>query len=181
MADKGRYFAFLVYPESAPDDWVEQLRKTHADYAISPLHTPDDEDSKPHYHVIYKHSNTCTLEVAQRCIPEGIPANNHVELLHQPRNYQRYLIHLDDPEKQQFSPKEITVLNGFPLDLSRDFSHAELIQFRERCLVIIRENSIIEYSDLINYLMDSDSDLLDYAANHTIFFNTYISSLRNSG
>lgn len=182
MADaKWKYFTFLVYPESAPTDWKEQLKRTRGCYAISPLHEPDDEQSKPHYHVIYMHSNTISMNGVRSAIPESVPANGYIEAVRAPRNYQRYLIHLDDPEKQQFKDgvKAIEVLNCFPLDLTRDFSKAERAEQRRKIHELIRDNEILEYSDLLDGLMDFDLDLYDYACNHTILFNTYITSRRN--
>ena len=180
---KARYACFLVYSESAPEDWKQRLKKTHGCYAISPLHEPDEENSKPHYHVIYRHGNPVTLATMGRFIPSDIPANGHVELVTAPRNYQRYLIHLDDPEKQQFEDgaDAIEVLNGFPLDLTRDYSKAELQGFRSEIYSLIREYDMTEYAELLDYLMDNgEVDLLDYASNHTILYNTYLTSRRNS-
>lgn len=178
---KVRYCAFLVYPESAPQDWKQRLKDSHGSYAISPLHEPAEE--KPHYHVIYKHSGPARIEVLEKCIPGGIAANGYVEPVNSPRNYQRYLIHLDDPDKQQFEggSNEIETINGFPLDLSRDYSKAELQGFRSQIFEAIRDNEMVEYSELLDYLMDSgEVDLLDYASNHTILFNTYLTSRRNA-
>lgn len=176
--NKHRYFAFEVYPESAPADWQETLKSSHLAFAISPLHTP--EDQKPHHHVIYKHAGPATLDCVKSAIPAEIPANGYIEPVHAPRTYQRYLIHLDDPEKQQFKPNEITTLNGFPLDLTRDFSAAELREHSLKVFEIIREFSITEYADLIDYLIDNEApEIYDYAKSHTILFNTYITSRRN--
>lgn len=181
--DKGRYFAGIVAADSAPPDWREQLRSSHAPYAISPLHTPDKENPFEHYHVVYKHSNTITLEGARKAIVTGIFKNDYLLLLHHPRLYQRYLIHLDDPDKEQFSAgrESIEIINGFPLDLTRDFSQEERAQQRQDVFGFIRDYAIVEYADLLDALMDSgQADLLDYAANHTILFNTYLTSKRNA-
>lgn len=181
MTSKHRYFAFLVYPESAPEDWLEQLKRTHGEYAISPVHQPDDDCKKQHYHVIFRYPGPATLAAATDAIPSNVPANGHVEPVTAPRNYQRYLIHLDDPDKQQWEQGQdaITVIGGFPLDLSRDFSAAELKAFRRKIFEVIRDFGIVEYSDLIDWLMDTgEVDLLDYASNHTILFNTYLTSRR---
>lgn len=181
--DKFRYFGFLVYEESAPDDWQKKLKDSHGDFLISPLHQPDDEQKKPHRHVVYRHPAPCRLEVAAGVIPEGIAANNHLEALRQPRNYQRYLLHLDDPDKEQFEDgaAALTIINCFPVDLSRDLSAAELREIRRRCFDIIRGNDITEYAELIDFLMDTDDfEAHDYACNHTILFNGYISSRRHS-
>lgn len=184
MADAQRsyYAVFLVYPESAPDDWWEILKRSHGSYARSPLHSPDGEESKEHYHVIYKHPNNIRLDAMKRVIPEGVPANGHVELCCHPRNYQRYLLHLDDPEKQQFvgDPRELVeTCNGFPLDFSRDFSQAERAEQRRQIFELVRENGLDEYADLLEGLLDSGYyDLFDYACNHTILFSHYLASRR---
>lgn len=179
---KFRYFTFLVYPDSAPENWREILRRSHLQFAISPLHQPDDEVSKPHHHVIYHHGNPATLSCVKGFVPEEVPANGYIEPAKSPRGLQRYLIHLDDPDKEQFKAgvASIEVLNGFPLDLTRQFSAAELREMRRRTVEYIQHFDITEYSELIDALMNLDVDLFDYASNHTIFFNTYISSRRNS-
>ena len=178
---KGSYFAFLVYEDSAPSGWRDLLKASHLSFAISPLHEPDEEVKKPHWHVVYFHGSPCTVECALRAIPEGVPANGHLEILHAPRNYQRYLIHLDDNDKQQFDEgaKAIDVLNCFPLDLSRDYSAAERAAQRARIWELIRVGGFTEYWDLLDYLYDNDLELFDYAAQHTILFNTALTSRRN--
>lgn len=179
---KKRYWLFEVYEESAPEDWREQLKSTHCCFAYSPLHEPDEQDAKPHYHVIFYSPGPITYENAKDIIPEKVPANGHIEWAKSPSGSQRYLIHLDDPEKQQFpdGPKAITVMNGFPLDLTREFSKAEKMELRRRVLDFIQSYDIVEYSDLVYMLEDYDLDMQDYACNHTILFNTVISSRRNA-
>lgn len=184
MSDVPRsyYAVFLVYPESAPADWWEVLKSSHGSFARSPLHAPDGEESKEHYHVIYKHGTNLNLNGMKRVIPAGIPANGYVELCSHPRNYQRYLVHMDDPEKQQWEgdPRElIETCNGFPLDLSRDFSQAERAEQRKQVFQLIRDNGMVEYADLLEGLMDKGLyDLFDYACNHTILFSHYLASRR---
>ena len=179
---KKRYWVFEVYPESAPDNWMQKLRDTRCCFAVSPLHEPDGEDKKPHHHCIYYTPGPVTYENVMEVIPAEVPANGHVEWAKSPQGSQRYLIHLDDPEKQQFpgGVKEITVINGFPLDLTRQFSSAELRELRRRVLDFIRDFDITEYSELIYSLEEYDLDMQDYACTHTILFNTVITSRRES-
>ena len=183
--EKYRYFVFIVYEESAAEDWRERLKKSHGCFAISPLHQPDEECKKPHYHVVYMHGNTTTLEGAKRAIPKDVAANNYVEPCPHPRNYQRYLVHMDDPEKQQWegNPRElIEVVNNFPLDLSRDYSKEERYQQRMDVIALIRDNDLCEYADLLEGLIDNGLyDLFDYASNHTIMMQAYLGSRRNRG
>lgn len=182
-ADKSRFFDFLVYDESVPDDWVGILRRSHCAFAISPIHQPDDECKKPHYHVVFYSGNgPITLQAAKSKIPAEVPANDYVEITASSSGYQRYLIHLDDPEKEQFPEgiNAITLINGFPLDLTRELSKSEKAKIRLELMRIIRENGVTEYCDFVFGLMDmGDPDMLDYACNHTILFNGVISSQRN--
>lgn len=115
--DKGRYF--FRWHRGGGFRAVRLARTVEGiarSYAISPLHTPDKENPFEHYHVVYKHSNTITLEGARKAIVGGIFKNDYLLLLHHPRLYQRYLIHLDDPDKEQFSAgrESIEIINGFP-------------------------------------------------------------------
>lgn len=180
--DKHRYFNFLVYPESAPEDWLNQLKDSLCPYVVSPLHSPDEKVAKPHHHVMFYSPGPITLENAYNIIPESVPANGHIEWAKSAQGSQRYLIHLDDLDKEQFPQgvKSITVLNGFPLDLTRAYSSAELRELRRRVHECIREYDIVEYAELLDALLELDVDMYDYACNHTILFNTYISSRRNA-
>lgn len=180
--EKGRYGVFLVYRDSAPNGWWDLLKSSHGSYACSPLHEPDDKEKKAHYHVMYKHPGPVTLAAMKRIIPEEVPANGYIELCYHPRTYQRYFLHLDDPEKQQWTgnPTDlIRTCNGFPLDLTRDFSQGERAEQRRKIFELIRSNGVDEYADLLEGLMDAGLvDLFDYASNHTILFSHYLASRR---
>ena len=39
--DKARYFTFLLYPESIPEDWETKLELLGVPMAISPIHDKD--------------------------------------------------------------------------------------------------------------------------------------------
>lgn len=182
MADKFRYAAFLVYPESAPAGWMDELKASHGMFAISPLHEPDKDESKPHYHVLYKHPGPGTLNAMRAAIPADVPANGYVEPVSNGRGYMRYLIHLDDPEKQQFSDGKnaITCMNAFPLDLSREYTAEDRNAQRAEVFALIRENGLTEYADLLDGLIDvGRDDLFDFAFNHTIALTHYLASRRH--
>lgn len=179
MADKHRYLAFEVYEESAPQDWWKTLKETHGMWCRSFHHGEDG--GKDHYHVMYCHGAPTTDAALLRVVPEGIAANGHVEVVPHPRGYMRYLIHLDDPEKEQFEDgaNHIECINGFPLDLTKEYTKAERNEQRFRCFQLIRDNGIMEYADLLEGLMEiGQPELFDYACNHTILFRGYLDSRR---
>lgn len=43
---KARNFAFIIYPESIPSDWIDCLSRVGVPMAISPLHDLDEKESK---------------------------------------------------------------------------------------------------------------------------------------
>lgn len=196
-SDKFRYFLFVMYPESAPENWNSIMKKSHFEFAVSPLHEPDPEQNdddeeeyeeikKPHYHVIFHTAGNSpwTVKRAREKLKAlGLPANGHIEPAFHPNNAQRYLIHMDQPEKQQFPDgfKAITVINNFPLDLTKKLSTEEKRIVRAKVFDLIRKYSIVEYANLIDALYDGygDFDMLDYACTHTIMFNAYLGSKRN--
>lgn len=188
--DQFRYFLFVVYPESAPKDWVDRLRETRLEFAVSPLHTKpekEDEQVKPHHHVIFHTpgNKPWRFKRAKKLLDATeVPANGYIEPAMNARSSQRYLIHLDDKEKEQWEEglRAITLINDFPLDLTRDLTAAEKREVRRKVFEFIDKYQIDEYWGLIKSLLDGygDMDMLDYACNHTIMFNAYLTSFRHS-
>ncbi len=66
--EKARYFTFLLYPESIPQDWELKLELIGVPIAVSPLHDKDiskiegQKYKKAHYHVIYVAKNPVSAE-----------------------------------------------------------------------------------------------------------------------
>ena len=179
---KKRNWAFVLYPESAPLDWREQLQLTGLQCAISPLHdkdiNPDGEVKKSHYHIIIVYEGPTSYNVVKSLtdrLNQPIP-----QPLEQVRGYYRYLTHKDNPEKYQYEDKFITTINGFNISNYVELTKSEISKIKSEIIDFIQDNDILEYSDLIDYLKQFErTDCLDIATNHTLFFNTYISSRRN--
>lgn len=181
---KKRNWAFVVYPESAPADWREQLQKTGLQCAISPLHdkdvNPDGEPKKPHYHVILCYSGPTSYNVV-RALTNGKLGQTVPQPLEQVRGYYRYLTHADNPEKAQYSAGDIQLLNGFDIRDYVEMTKSEVMRYKRELLAFVRDNDILEYSDLLDILMDGGevtADLLEVASNHTLMLTKYIASRR---
>ena len=179
---KKRNWAFVLYPESAPNNWREFLQKTGLQCAISPLHdkdiNPDGEPKKAHYHIILIYSGPTSFNVVRslcESLNQPIP-----QPLEQVRGYYRYLTHKDNPEKAQYSEGDIQTLNGFDISDYIELTRSEVISIKKHLQQIIREADIIEYSDLIDLLSDSEmSAEFDVATSNTLFFDRYITSRRH--
>ncbi len=184
MAEKNvkkRNWAMVLYPESAPEDWREQLRLSGLQVAISPLHdkdvNADGEPKKAHHHVILVYGSPTTYNnVKALCdrLNQPIP-----QPLEQVRGYYRYLTHEDNPEKAQYSKADIQTLNGFDIREFVELTKSEVTKAKREILQLIRDNGITEYADLIDILMDGGegtADMFDVASNNTLFFKAYLTS-----
>lgn len=178
---KKRNWAFVLYPESAPADWREQLQQTGLQCAISPLHdkdlNADNTVKKAHYHVIAVYSGPTSYNVVKRLtdsLNQPIP-----QPLEQVRGYYRYLSHKDNPEKAQYDEREITFINGFDIQDFVELTRREINAIKLDLLGFIRAKEIFEYSDFIDCVED-DPSWFYVAVSNTIFFDRYISSRRNA-
>lgn len=127
--DKARYFTFLLYPESIPEDWEMQLELTGISMAISPLHDRDksnvegQEYKKPHYHVVYVAANPVTPHSVRMRIQRilGKQSIAKVQIVKQSmENIYLYLTHESKDaiakNKYKYDKKDIKLLNNFDID-----------------------------------------------------------------
>lgn len=176
---KKRNWAFVLYPESAPSNWRELLQLTGLECVISPLHdkdvNPDGTPKKPHYHIIICYQGPTSYNVVKNlCDSLNCPIPQYLESV---KGYYRYLTHMDNPEKAQYSKDDIEALNGFNILNYVEITKAEAAEYKRKIQTLIREKDIIEYCDLLDYLIDNSLfEELDIAMNNTLLFNNYIKS-----
>lgn len=178
---KKRNWAFVLYPESAPADWLEQLKQSGLKCAVSPLHdrdvNADGESKKAHYHVIACYEGPTTYSNVKALtdrLNQPIP-----QPLEQVRGYYRYLTHADNPEKAQYSAADIQTINGFDIREFVDLTKSEVMRLMKECQTLIRDNGLTEYGDLMDILLDggeATADMYEVASNHTLFFRAYLTS-----
>lgn len=180
---KKRNWTFVLYPESAPADWLEKLKLSGLMSAISPLHdkdvNPTGEKKKAHYHVLLVYSGPTTYNAVAKftaSLNATIP-----QALESVRGMYRYFAHKDNPEKYQYDENEITTVNGFNIADLVELTKSEVNEIKKQVLKLIRELNITEYADLVDILVDNElMSEYDVVINNTFFFNTYIASRRNS-
>lgn len=179
---KKRNWAFLGYPESLPSDWVDQLKQTGLPIAVSPLHDSDffssGEPKKPHYHCILCYPGPTTFSVVSSLtdsINQPIPMP-----IDSVKGCYEYLTHKNDPDKAQYDPSGILHINGFNILDFMDYSRREIDEIKLRIHKLIQEYDIIEYADLMDFLMAS-SMFTEYsiASSNTLYFDRLISSRRH--
>lgn len=159
--EKSRYWAFVIWPESLPEDWKQRLIDTHLEMAVSPLHDQDqdpDGPKKPHYHVLLKYGNVTTMKNISSIIREALgtgigSGDGAIKRVNSARGYFRYLCHLDNPEKAQYKETDILYLNGF--DSSTLISETDMENLIIEVSKIARTIKAGSYKELYYYLLDN--------------------------
>lgn len=110
-----RNYATLVYPDSAPENWMEIVSELHIPVLISPLHdkdvNPDGTLKKPHYHVLFMFESVKDWDTQVKPIFDSFGAVGR-EIVNSSRGYARYLCHLDNPEKYQYDHSLVKSFGG---------------------------------------------------------------------
>jgi hypothetical protein len=181
---KKRNWACVIYPESLPKDWLDILRATGLQIAISPLHDKDleaDEQTpkKSHYHVILVYAGPTSFSVVKNLTDKlNAPIPVPLEAV---RGYYRYFTHKDNPEKYQYDEKDIQCLNGFSILDFVELTKTEVNEIKKSLQVLIRTQDMHEYCVFMDYVLENLSDSeYDVASGHTYFFDKYLSSRRFS-
>ncbi|OBZ02266.1 MULTISPECIES: replication protein [Streptococcus] len=126
--EKARYFTFLLYPESIPDDWGMKLELLGVPMAISPLHDKDLSNvegqtyKKAHYHVLYVAKNPVTADSVRVKIKRALGEQSvaMVQIVLNIENMYLYLTHESkdaiEKKKHVYDKTSIKHINNFDID-----------------------------------------------------------------
>ncbi|HER0881340.1 TPA: replication protein [Streptococcus pyogenes] len=126
--EKARYFTFLLYPESIPNDWELKLEMLGVPMAISPLHDKDKSNvegqqyKKPHYHVLYIAKNPVTADSVRWKIKKTLGEKSLalVQVVLNVENTYLYLTHESKDaiakKKHVYDRADIKLINNFDID-----------------------------------------------------------------
>lgn len=149
----------MVYPESAPADWIIKLQEQCVPALISPLHdkdvNSDGTKKKEHFHVMILFDGVKTQEQAKEVFE--VIGGVGIEPIKSVRAYARYLCHLDNPDKAQYSIGDVISCAGTDyntiISLATDKYSAigEMIDF---CI----QNDIVSYAELLLFAKTNRED-----------------------
>lgn len=166
MSDKSirlRDYATIIYPDSenTPSNWIQILKDLHVPCFISPIHDKDvieggsDKGSpkKPHYHVMLVFESLKTplqaLEIFDQIGGVGL------EYVKTRRGMARYLCHLDNPEKAQYSKDDVICIGG--VDYLETISIvADKYVVLDAVICFIKDHHIENILDLYQYAKDNN-------------------------
>lgn len=155
--ERPRYWTFVIYPMDgnppAPSNWRDILDEEHIQWIESPLHdkdkNADGEPKKAHIHILMLfdgHKSFDQVKVLTDKLNAPIP-----QKCASARGLVRYMAHLDNPEKVQYSQGDIIGHGGADLaEYLKPTSSSRYLLIKEM-MDYVRENKIIEMEDLLTY------------------------------
>lgn len=180
---RSRNWTLIVYPDSAPKNWIEMLNDMHIEYVVSPLHDKDinaDETiKKSHYHLLLMFGGVKSYEQVLEIT--AMLNCTRPERCHNAKALVRYMIHADNPEKAQYSVSDIISHGGVDIAELLRPSASERYSIINEMITYVQENSITEIQDLIDYARYNEFErwfplLCD---NSAYILNQYIKSQRH--
>lgn len=147
-----RTWTIVVYPDSAPENWRDLIDEEHIGWVESPLHefdtNPTGEVKKAHWHVLLCFGSVKAYEqVVEFVKPLNCPIPKRV---HDAKAMVRYMAHLDNPDKFQYSVSEIIPHGGVDLAELLRPSASERYTIIAEMIDWCKDNSISEFQDLMD-------------------------------
>lgn len=177
---EGYNFGLILYQEhfKTQQDVVKfVIEKFKTSYCISPVHDRDLKDNaendkdykKAHYHVILHYLTKKSLSTVQAKIDKlGLS-----EVVDNIAVMTRYLTHIDDPDKVQYSQSDVIFGYGYKYEKYYHQLDDEEDKF-ETIFNIITENEIVSGHQLVQFLRNSSEFkyLQSFVAKKAYYFNT---------
>ena len=178
VKEKGRYFAFILYPDSLPEGWKDKLTAIDLPMAISPLHDKDKKEissedeltddelklykagklyKKPHYHVLYVAKNPVTADGVRLKIKRALGGKtlSHVEIVDGVKSYFDYMTHESKDavkkKKHKYDKKDITYINDFDIDRYVTLDEHQKQDLFSTLMEIIMQQRLQNYPQLIRF------------------------------
>lgn len=165
-----RNYSFILYPE---DDlsgfaWVDWLNEKHIPL-LAIKHDPEENELKEHVHVLVHFDNPQPRKYVSELFEHvHVPRTGSPDFfapVPSVTGLERYFLHLDQPQKIQYSPSSLYCLSGYQLHLDDDNGAASPV----RVLYAMARDSR-DYKTFLVRVADNRPDLLGYVASHTYFF-----------
>lgn len=178
-----RSWTFIVYPDSAPENWRDVLDETHVQWIESPLHdkdvNADGNPKKPHWHILMMFESVKeyhqVLELTKDCkgtVPQK--CNGAKGLV-------RYMAHLDNPEKAQYNVADIVPHGGADVGELLKPTSSEVGILTREMIAFVNQYDVVEYQDLMTYAMYNNESWFDVLLTSSYTILQYIKSRRHCG
>ena len=176
-------WAFLIYQESAPKNYLDVLEEMHIPFVLSPWHDKDVNKEtggfkKAHKHGVLFFESLKSYTQVSELLTERLNTPSHVEVVMSPKGMYDYFIHAENPDKTLYNMDEIESGCGFDLDQFLVSNNND--QFLSTVIDIIEEHNFTEFNNLVRYARVENPSLLNLIIDKTYFFAKYLDSRRHS-
>jgi len=176
-------WAFLIYQESAPENYLDVLEEMHIPFVLSPWHDKDvnketGEFKKAHKHGVLFFESLKSYTQVSELLTEKLHTPSHVEVVMSPKGMYDYFIHAENPDKTLYNMDEIESGCGFELEQFLITNNNE--QFLSTVIDIIEVHNFTEFNNLVRYARVENPSLLNLIIDKTYFFAKYLDSRRHS-
>lgn len=174
-----RCWSTILYPESAKDNWKDILSDDCIPCFVSPLHCNDinftGEIKKSHYHIIFIFDGVKSYsQIKEIC---SLIGSVEPKVVNSTRGYCRYLCHLDNPDKAQYSIDDVISFGGLIYSDFIDSVNDKYVAIRDM-MKFCKDSHIISYSDLLEYACVHELSWFKVLCdNGTIVMKEYLKSL----
>lgn len=181
---KSRNWTFLVYPESAPENWEDILMGCTYCYCLHDKDVNKDTGKlkKAHIHVLLAFDGTTTYNAVKDLTDRlNSPIPQPARSL---RGMIRYLIHADNKNKYHYNREDIVSV-GMDQEIEQAFTPKKTdedkkndhVTERKKLVHIIDSENLIDW-DQLNVVLDKldDTDLTIFADNHAYLVTQWLKS-----
>lgn len=186
-----RNWATIIYPRqneqdetTCSDNWADILQQMAVKVAISPLHdkdiTEDGKIKKAHRHVLFAFdgvkSKDQVLEMVKRIGGVGCEAINSLY------GHTRYLTHLDNPDKAQYSALDVITFGGFEYKRyaqTKEDEEKDMISKMGQIFNIIAEKQLFDFAEIAEYLLQEETELFNTFRKNAYFYTQFIKSKKD--
>lgn len=169
------------YPDSMPENWRELASESGYEI-LAMFHdqdvTLDGELKEPHWHVAVRLAHMGGIEDAKEALlPLGVKEKS-VQWRDSWRAVARYLCHLDDPNKTQYSPDHVLEFGG------ADYLSAISLQKDKYRIVAAMQDWVVDndcksFAKLMDYARENDMEwFMALCDNCAIIMREYVKSRR---
>lgn len=160
---KARNFSMLLYPDSMPPDAIKELISSDLKVAISPLHQPESEEKKPHYHVILCYDGPHDVSAVNDLLKQKYHCPD-VQVIESISQSVRYLIHKGWDSKIQYPFESIQTNFDIRKYFADDIFILDIMNFMEN-------HNVTSYNMLVKKLyILRKFDYLEKIAKQSYFF-----------
>lgn len=155
-----RNWTFVLYEDSAPENWRDILDEQFLEWVESPWHdkdvNADGEPKKKHKHILLMFGGVKSYEQVKEITDKlnaPIP-----QRCHNAKAMVRYMAHLDNPEKAQYDVSEIVPHGGVDLAELLRPSSSERYTLIKEMIDYVRSSAVTEFQDLMDYAAENRFD-----------------------